>query len=255
MKTAMRTFHKILFACIIPLAIAACGGGDTDDRLDVADPAVRFVHASPLAPNVTLFRGAVAQPDVTNVPYKFASNYFDTDPDAADWSVKTVTGDITVGTVTINPSRGNKFTIVALPASNAASAVHVIEDPYNKPLTSNNTRVRLMNAAFNAGTVDVYLNAPGTDIAAPGVNPTIAATAYKDSGPPSKIDSIDLPAGTYQLTITVAGSKTELFKGPLTFADNKDILLISVPDSLLPGAIKVLVKTEGTAGTTELTAS
>jgi hypothetical protein len=29
--------------------IAACGGGDDlDDRLDVADPTVRFVHASPL---------------------------------------------------------------------------------------------------------------------------------------------------------------------------------------------------------------
>jgi hypothetical protein len=249
----MKNFKLLLLAFVAPLALAACGGGDTDDRLDIADPAVRFVHASPLAPNVTLYRGTVAQPDATDVGYKFASNYYDTSADAADWSVKTVTGDITVGTVTINPSRGNKFTIVALPASNTASSVHVIEDPYYKPLNSNNTRVRLMNAAFNAGTVDLYLNAPGTDIGAPGVNPTIAATAYKDSGPPSKIDSIDLSAGTYQLTITTAASKTVLFQAPLTFADNKDILLISVPGSLLPGAIKVLVKTEGTAGTVELT--
>lgn len=251
----MKTLNKLLLACAVPLTVAACGGGDTDDRLDIADPAVRFVHASPIAPNVTLYRAAVAQPDVTSVPYKFASNYFDTDSDAADWTVKTTVGDITVGTVTINPSRGNKFTIVALPASNTASSVYVIEDPYNKPLNSNNTRLRIMNASFNASNIDLYITAVGADIAAPGVNPVIAATAYKTAGPASKIDSIDLPAGAYQATVTVAGTKTVLFKGPLTFADNKDLLLLTVPDSVLPGAIKLLVKTEGTPGTAEVPAS
>jgi hypothetical protein len=251
----MKHYKKILLACAIPLALAACGGGDTDDRLDIADPAVRFVHASPIAPNVTLFRAAVAQPDVTNVPYKFASDYFDTDSTAADWTVKTVQGDITVGTVTVNPSRGNKFTIVALPASNTESSVYLIEDPYNKPLNSDNARLRIMNASFNASNVDLYLTAVGADISAAGVNPVVAATAYKTAGPASKTDSINLPGGAYQATVTVAGTKTVLFKGPLTFADNKDLLLITVPDSILPGAIKLLVKTEGTAGTAEVPAS
>lgn len=88
-------------------ALSACGGGDTDDRFDVADPAVRFVHASPLAPNVTLYRADIAQTDATNVSYKFASNYFDVSSSSALWAVKTAVGSIVVGEEQINPSRGN----------------------------------------------------------------------------------------------------------------------------------------------------
>ena len=46
-----------------------------------------------------------------------------------------------------------------------------------------------------------------------------------------------------------------LFKGQLLVGANQDVLRLSVPDSLLPGAIKMLVKVEGSAGATELPAS
>ena len=49
-------------------------------------------HASAIAPNLTLWRADVAQSDATDVPYKFASNYFDVAMGVADWSVKTTTG-------------------------------------------------------------------------------------------------------------------------------------------------------------------
>lgn len=86
-------------------------------------------------------------------------------------------------------------------------------------------------------------------------HPTIGATAYKTSGLASGGDSIDIPGGTDQITITTAGTKTVLFKGQQTFGNNNDIMLISVPDWLLPGAIKTLVKIEGETGTTEAPAS
>ncbi len=84
-----------------------------------------------------------------------------------------------------------------------------------------------MNASFNASNIDLYVNALGTDISVAGVVPAIAGTAYKTSGPLSGNDS----------------------------QNNKDILLLTVPDSILSGAIKTLIKIEGTAGTTELPAS
>ena len=251
----MNILNKFLLACVPVVGLAACGGGDTDDRLDVADPAVRFVHASPLAPNVTLFRDAVAQTDVTDVAYKFASNYFDVSSSPADWSVKTSVGDATVGTVLINPARGNKYTIVALPSSNTEDSVYVIQDPYNKSLTTDKAKLRVMNASFNASNIDLYMTAAGVDIAAASVTPLIAATAYKTSGPASGSDSISIDGGTYQVAITAAGTKTVLFKGQLLVGANQDVLLLSVPDSLLPGAIKTLVKVEGSAGATELPAS
>lgn len=237
------------------LALAACGGSDTEDRLDVADPVVRFVHASPLAPSVTLFRDTAPQTDATNVSYKFASNYFDVSTSAALWSVKTAVGSVTVGEETINPSRGNKYTIVALPSSSTANSIYVIRDPYNKSLTSDKAKLRVMNASFNASNIDVYLNAVGTNIATAGVNPAIAATAYKTSGPASGNDSLDIDAGTYQFVVTTAATKTILFASTIVVEKNKDILLLTVPSTVAPGAIKTLVKIEGTAGSTELPAS
>jgi len=250
----MKSVHKLFMACVPLLALAACGGSDTEDRLDVADPAVRFVHASPIAPNLTLYRGTVAQPDVTNVAYKFASNYFDVDMGVSDWPVKTADGALTIGTVSIDPARGTKYTIVALPATSTDSSTYLIVDPYNKPLGSSSTHLRVMNASFNASNIDVYMTGLGADISAAGVTPLIAATAYKTSGPASGDDAVDIPGGTWQVTITAAGTKTVLFKGQLTFDSNKDVLLLTVPDTVLPGAIKTLVKVEGTAGTTEVPA-
>lgn len=250
----MKNLWKLL-ALSVPVAlVTACGGGgDLQDRLDVADPVVRFVHASPLAPNVTLYRANVALPDATDVPYQFASNYADIDMGSADWSVKTAdAAALTVGTVTIDPVRGNKYTIVALPGTSTDSSVYLIVDPYNKPLTSQSSRVRLMNAAFNAGTVDLYMNAPGTDITAAGVNPLVAGTAYKTSGPASGDDSVDIPGGTYTVTITNAGTKTILFRGNVTFGNNQDLLLFTVPDATT--GIKTLVKIEGTPGAVEIPA-
>jgi hypothetical protein len=249
----MTILNKFLWACVPLAALSACGGGDTEDRLDVADPAVRFVHAAPAAPAVTLYRDTVAQPDATNTNFGFASNYFDVAVSAADWSVKTSASGANVATVNIDPKRGTKYTIVALNTSATANGAYVITDPYNKPLSSDSTHLRVMNGAYNAGGVDVYMNAPGTDITAAGINPLIAAIAVNTAGPASGMDSVDIPGGTYQVTITVAGTKTVIFRGQVGFASNKDLLLLTVP-SVTPGAVRVLLKTEGTAGTTEIPA-
>lgn len=247
----MKPLWKLLLACVPVALIGACGGGDTEDRLDVADPVVRFVHASPLAPNLTLARANVALPEATNVPYKYASNYVDIDMGQADWQVKTAdTSATTIGTVTIDPERGTKYTVVALPGVTSGSSTYLIVDPYNKSLVSDNTRLRLMNAA--PVTVDLYMNAPGTDISPASVKPFVAGTAYKTSGPASGSDSAELEGGTYQATVTTSGTKTVLFQGTVSFDANKDVLLVTVPDAT--SGVQMLMKIEGTAGATDVPA-
>jgi hypothetical protein len=251
----MKNLSKILLAAAIPLAaLTACGGGDDlQDRLDVADPAVRFVDASAVSPNVTLFKSSTAQADATNVSYKFASNYFDIGTDSAPWSVQTTVGGVTLGSpITIDPQRGTKYTIVALDDSSTVSSTYLIVDPYNKPLGSSSTHLRIMNASFNAANIDLYMNSLGTDITAAGVTPLISGTAYKTSGPASGSDSVDIAASTYQVTVTTAGTKTILFKGQINFGTNQDILLLTVPDSTKSGGINVLQKVEGTAGANDV---
>jgi len=247
----MKYLWKALLACVPVALIAACGGGDTEDRLDVADPAVRFVHASPLAPNLTLFRANVPLPEATNAAYKYASDYVDIDVAAVDWQVKTAdAAALTIGTVTISPERGTKYTVVALPGATTGSTAYLIVDPYNKPLGSQSTRLRLMNAA--PGTVDLYMNAPGTDITPASVTPFVAGTAYATSGPASGSDSRDIQDGTYQATITTAGTKTILFRGTVAFNANKDLLLITVPDATT--GVKMLMKIEGDPGAVDVPA-
>ena len=247
------TMIKTLMLALVPMAgLVACGGGDTSDRLDLADPEVRFVHASPLAPNLTLYHEAIVQSDVVDKPYKFASNYFNVNMGRNTWFVKTTIGEVLIGAESIDASRGNKYTLVALPGASSESSVYLIVDPYNKPLTSDSARLRIMNASFNASNIDLYMSTLGADITATSAVPTIAATRYKTAGPASGGDSIDIPGGTYKVTITTAGTKVILFTGQLAFGNNADVLLLSVPGSPLPGAIKTLVKFEGSTGVAEI---
>jgi Domain of unknown function (DUF4397) len=250
----MNNFRRTLIVGLPLIGLSACGGNDAADRLDIADPVVRFVHASPLAPNLTLFRNDVARADVNNVAYKFVTNYIFTDSSSAQWQVKTSLANVVLGSVTFDPSRGNRYTIVAFPSTSADTTLYAIRDPYNKTVTSDKAKLRIINGSFNANNIDLYITSPGTDISAAGVTPLIANTSYKTAGPASGNDSLELDGGTYLISITVTGSKTTLFKGLLNIEKNKDILLVTIPDSILPTAIKTIIKVDGDAGAKELPA-
>jgi hypothetical protein len=239
---------------LVPLAlVAACGGGDDlDDRLDVADPAVRFVHAAPAAPAVTLLRGDREQTDARDVSYGFASNYFDVDSSQATWSIETSTGSVEIDSVDIDPSRGNKYTILAVSDPDPGDTLFVIRDPYRKSLDSDDARLRVANASINVDEIDVYLNAPGTDISPTSVTPLLGGIDYRSAGPGSGSDSEELEAGDYQLTITAAGSKTVLFQGELSLGEDDDVLLVTTPDSIVSDAIDVLIKVEGSSSAGEV---
>jgi hypothetical protein len=237
-----------LLACLPLLALAACGGDDTADRLDVSDPVVRFIDASATSPNLTLFKDTTAQSDATNVGYQFGSNYFDVDLGSSVWATKQTVAGTTIGSSTIDPQRGTRYTIVALSTSATAAGTALIVDPYNKPLGSSSTHLRLFNASYPFANVDDYMNAVGTDISAPTITPLIAGVVFDAAGPASGSDSVDIPGGTYQLSVTTSGTKTVLFKGQVAFGNNQDVLLLTVPSTTTPGAMSALVKVEGTAG-------
>lgn len=253
----MKTSLKMLLTFAPALLLAACGGsGDDsfDDRADLADPKVRLVHAVPLAPNISLFRNDVAQSaDVTNMPYKGASKYFDDSTDTARWDVRTATSPaVTVGTATFDARRGTKYTLVAVPNAGSLTEVVLIADPYNKGLTSDKARVRMFNASFNAASLDAYLTAPGADLAT--ATPTFSAVGFKQAQPASGSDSVEINGGSYQLRLTTAGTKTVVFNATVDVANNADWLLTTVPASVTPSDVKVLVvKSDEGAPATELT--
>ncbi len=248
--------RKMLALAILPaLMLAACGGSDDnlDDRLGVADPKLRMVHAVPGAPAVTLFRDGQAQTgQVADVPYKGASNYVDIPTSTNNWEVRTsTTPAASVGDATFEAQRGHKYTLVAVPDAGSLTDVALIDDPYDKGVVSNDARARVFNAAFNATSVDVYLTAPGVDLAT--VAPTFGAVGFKEAQPASGADSVSFDGGTYTLRMTTAGTKTVIFTAPVTLADNADWLLVPVPASTSANDLRVLViQSDAGAPATEL---
>ena len=130
-----------------------------------------------------------------------------------------------------------------LQTSATTSGVYAINDPYNKNLGTEKTRMRVVNGAYSTASIDVYLNAPGTDITA--VSPFIAGANYLSSQPRSGDDSKGIDKGDYQVRVTTAGTKTVLFAGTLSFGNNQDLLLIPVANSTTPTRVKMLVVIEG----------
>lgn len=241
MKT--RNFLQLMSAAVVSVLLAACGGGDdsADDRVDLADPKLRLVHAVPLAPAVSLFRNGEAQAsEVTGVPYKSASRYFDISSGAARWDVLTATTPaLPVGSVDFEPSRGTKYTLIAVPDAGSLTDVVRISDPYDKDLLSDQARLRVFHAAFTVGSVDVYLTAPGESLA--GRQPTFAGIGYQEAQPASGSNSLDVDGGTYRLRVTTAGTQDLVFDAVVELADNADWLLVTVPAGVTGDEVRVLV--------------
>lgn len=224
--------------------LAACGGGDDDnldDRLGTADPKVRLLHAVPLAPSVKLLRGGQSvAPEANDVGYKGATRYFDVATGTDTWTVQTAgSPTLDVGTVSFDAQRGKKFTLVALPNAGSLTELLLVVDPFTKSLGSDNARLRFLNASFNASNVDVYVTAPGADLAAQ--TPKMPAVAYKTTSPASGQDSTEVEGANYQIRLTPAGSKTPFFSATVTLTTNADWLLTTVPASPASNDVKLLV--------------
>ena len=238
----MKLFRFFALGAITAFVAACGGGGDAEDRLDLRDPVVRFIHAVPGGPAVTLYRGDSAQGDAANTAYKFVSEYYDTSNAGATWSVRSSAAPaVTLASAGLNPSQGDRYTFVAMPAGGGAVSLKVIEDPYNKGLLSDRARVRVLHAAPAAAAVDVYLLQGSQTLAAAA--PTVSALSYGNSNPASGHDSLELAGGTYRLVLTAAGTKNVVFNAnSVSIGNNADWLMLAIPGPTgLPGDVRVLI--------------
>ncbi|CAG2154738.1 DUF4397 domain-containing protein [Cupriavidus plantarum] len=228
--------------------LAACGGDDgVDDRLGISKPSVRLLNTVPVGVRVDLFQNG-APTQVSNAPYKFVSAYFDISKDNNLFQLRVAGTQTVIGQTTINGATGHKYSLIATPGSSGAELV-VIDDPYDKGLTSDKARVRGFNAALNAQNIDMYITAPAIDLNS--VSPTLGAISYKNANPASGSDSIYFDSGTYRLRITTAGTKNVIFdSGALTLDKNADWLITTIPvdgiGAVVPNSIKVLVAQSST---------
>lgn len=242
----MNTLKTLLLALASASLLAACGGGSDDnfdDRADIADPQLRFVHAAEDFPALTLARNGNDLSAVTNAGFRRATAYFDVPNGGTNLAVRTTSGNVPVGsTLSFDAHHGNRYTLLAVRDGLGASLVF-IDDPYNKSLTSDDARVRFVNGSANAPSFDIYVTAVGADIGTAAA--TVAAVPFREARPASGNDSIELEGGTYQLRATVPGTKTVIFNATFAIPANADWLFVSAPTSvvgsLVPNAIKMLL--------------
>jgi hypothetical protein len=238
----MKSIKALVLGATVALVAGCGGGGDAEDRLDLRDPVVRFIHAVPGGPALTLYRGDSAQGDAANTSYKFVSEYYDVSNARATWSVRTATTQaVTLGSADLNPSQGDRYTFVAMPGLGATVSLKLIEDPYNKGLLTDRARVRVLHAAPVAAAVDVYLLQGSQPLASAA--PTISGLTYGNASPASGQDSLELNGGTYRLVLTAAGSKNVLFNAnSVSIGNNADWLMMPITGPTgLPGDVRVLV--------------
>jgi hypothetical protein len=192
----MQLARSVLLGLAAVAALSACD----DDDDPVSPPAtaqVRVVHASADAPNVDVLVDGNAV--LTNVPFKAASNYLAVPAGTRNLKVRATGSSTIVIDADATTTSGASYTVLAT-GPVAAIAPLVLEDDLTNP-AAGNIKLRLVHASPTAGTVDIYVTAPGDDLAT--ATPTLAGVPFRAAS-----DYLEVPAGTYRVRVTPGGTKT-----------------------------------------------
>ena len=203
--------------------------GATLRLLDQATPArVRVIHASPDAPAVQVIANDnFAAPLVPNLAFPNFTPFVEVP--GATYNLK-VTPVGNPGLIAIDANvmlvAGSEYSVYAVGLLSLIGPLVLTDD--RRPVATQ-ARVRIVHASPAAGNVDLYVVAPGTSLAS-------AMPAF--SNVPFKADTgyVDLVAGSYEVTVTPAGSKTAAI-GPLAITvANGGVYTVAARDAVGGGA-------------------
>jgi hypothetical protein len=182
---------------VAALVLGACDDDDDNGTAPVDQARVRVVHASPDAPAVDVrVDDAVA---LSNVPFFTASAYLPVAAGARRLRVNAAGTATTVIDATPTLDANTDYTVIA--AGRLASISPILLTDDNTAPTAGNVKVRVVHGAASAPAVDVYVTAPGGDIAT--ATPVLSGVAFRAASA-----YLSVPAGTYRVRVTLAGTKT-----------------------------------------------
>lgn len=176
---------------IATLLCAGCGSGSSNAQL-------RALQASPDEPttlNVLINSTSIFGSIALGMPTNYTSIASGTDQLVVEPSNSTTAAI----NESISLSSGTNYTLIT--AGYAASLSPILLTDDTGAPSSGDFNIRVVNAAVEAGSVDVYILPPGSAAPSTGtVTPTIGALTFTSS---SSYQS--LAAGNYQIVVTPAG--------------------------------------------------
>lgn len=196
--------------------------GSSEILSDGTPAALRVVHASNNTPAVDVFADGAALIEGLEFPNFVPTDGF-AEVSAGTYSVAVSPAGAGVEGAAIGPAdlefaAGTSTNVIAVGRLGGTegtidelTVTLADDDPRPIPLFA---KVRIIHASVTAAsldpdTVDVYVTAPGTDISDESVTPTLADVPYL-----ANTGFLGVAGGTYDITVTVAGSRTPAI-GPL----------------------------------------
>jgi hypothetical protein len=208
---------------LVALALAACGGGN-----DRSKAHVRLVNAS--SGYSTLSLVVDGAPITSNAAYGASADYSDASRGTQDLDVSSPNSAAVLSTRSASLSKDNHYTLLAY--GKAGALATVLLDDNNAAAATGKTLVRLLNAAPDAGGLDVYLT--GTNDALAQATALQTGVAYGSLG-----TFIPINSGTWRLRVTGVGNKDDLRLDVSSLAFESTAVKTLV---LTPGAGGVLVR-------------
>jgi hypothetical protein len=176
------------------LTLAGCGGSSSHAY-------VKFIHASPGAPNVDVqIKGKFA---AQNTAYGSATSTYAPVPAGTNEKVQVfAAGKDSTAVLSASQTftKNQYYTILALNTPDKLQAA-IENDDLTAP-SSGNSKIRVVHGAPSAGSVDVYVTAPGAIINDPK-KPVAPVLSDFTLGTVTKY--LQVPAGSYEIRVTVHG--------------------------------------------------
>jgi len=249
----------------IPKGDADCPGGglaldsglDTNrnDVLDASEvtatellecetaPQLRALHASPDAPAVNILVNGTEV--LSGVDYTDGSGFLPvTETTTVQVEAIIPGGNAIVIDESLDLEFSTDYTVIAVGDVAAPIGTLLISNPTDERLTPGSFFAQAVHAAPDAPPVDIFVTTPGADLAASA--PAAANVSYEDV-----TDRLEVPAGTYQIRVTLAGDPAAVVfdSGSQDLPEGADLLLAAV-ENTGPGTTPIqLVLLDGTAAT------
>lgn len=224
---------------IVGLALTFLVGCDDDDK---SESSLQAVHASVDTPKANLKVNGESK--LTGVDYGVGSGFFSV---PADTNSLIVDVQLPGGaTTTVIPStdvymdKNNRYTVFVVGQAASGSSFPVEAIVVTRPLTgqasSSTLDVQVVHASAGVPDVDLYVTAPGADINSASALDTLA---FKDD-----TGVLNIASGSYQIRLTLAGTKTVAFdSGTVALSANSELTIAAIPnqDSGATSPVKLVV--------------